>query len=76
MQNWATFEPILAYEKTGNKEKRIHWLNVINEKRNIISHPSSAITLTVEDLAALEGYERWLDAKLTLTLPDADVPTL
>jgi len=75
LQNWATFEPILAYEKTGNKEKRIHWLNVINEKRNIISHPSSAITLTVEDLAALEGYERWLDAKLTLTLSDTDIPT-
>ena len=25
LQNWELFEPILAYEKTGKKEGRIHW---------------------------------------------------
>jgi DGQHR domain-containing protein len=68
LQNWELFEPILAYEKTGKKENRIHWLNVVNEKRNIVSHPSAAITLTVEDLAALEEYERWLAAKISPTM--------
>jgi DGQHR domain-containing protein len=70
LQNWELFEPILAYEKTGKKENRIHWLNIVNEKRNIVSHPSAAVTLTVEDLAALEEYERWLDTKITPALPE------
>lgn len=65
LQNWELFEPILAYEKTGKKETKIHWLNTVNEKRNIVSHPSAAITLTVEDLAALEKYEHWLAAKIS-----------
>lgn len=67
VQNWELFEPLLAYEKTGKKENRIHWLNVINEKRNIVSHPSAAVTLTLDDLAALEEYERWLTAKVSPT---------
>ncbi len=65
LQNWELFEPILAYEKTGKKEGRIHWLNTVNEKRNIVSHPSAAVTLTVEDLAALEEYDRWLAARIS-----------
>jgi DGQHR domain-containing protein len=65
LQNWELFEPILAYEKTGKKESRIHWLNTVNEKRNIVSHPSAAVTLTVEDLAALEEYDRWLAGRIS-----------
>jgi DNA sulfur modification protein DndB len=68
LQNWELFEPILAYEKTGKKENRIHWLNLVNEKRNIVSHPSAAITLTLEDLATLEEYDRWLVAKVRSTV--------
>lgn len=67
-ENLDTFEPILAYEKTGKKEARFHWMNVVNEKRNIVSHPSSAITLTIEDLALLEEYDRWLAGKITPTV--------
>lgn len=75
LQNWELFEPILAYEKTGKKENRIHWLNIVNEKRNIVSHPSAAITLTGEDLAALEEYERWLAAKISPTTSgESDAP--
>jgi hypothetical protein len=69
LQNWELFEPILAYEKTGKKENRIHWLNIVNEKRNIVSHPSAAVTLTVEDLAALEEYEHWLSARISPGMP-------
>ena len=65
LQNWELFEPILAYEKAGKKENRIHWLNVLNEKRNIVSHPSAAITLTLEDLSLLEELDRWLNTKIS-----------
>jgi len=67
VENWELFEPLLAYEKTGKKEARIHWMNVVNEKRNIVSHPSAAITLTVDDLALLEEYDRWLAGKISAT---------
>jgi DNA sulfur modification protein DndB len=70
VENWDTFEPILAYEKAGKKEARIHWMNVVNEKRNIVSHPSAAITLTIEDLALLEEYDHWLAGKITPTLSE------
>jgi DNA sulfur modification protein DndB len=69
VQNWPLFEPLLAYEKTGKKDDRIHWLNVVNEKRNIVSHPSAAITLTIEDLSILEGYDRWLSEKTLSATP-------
>jgi DNA sulfur modification protein DndB len=66
-ENLDTFESMLAYEKTGKKEARFHWMNVVNEKRNIVSHPSAAITLTIEDLALLEEYDRWLASKIAPT---------
>jgi DNA sulfur modification protein DndB len=68
LQNWELFEPLLAYDKAGKKENRIHWLNIVNEKRNIVSHPSAAITLTLEDLAMLEEYDRWLTGRISPTL--------
>jgi DNA sulfur modification protein DndB len=68
LQNWALFEPILAYGKTGKKEDRVHWLNVVNEKRNVVTHATAAVTLTVTDLSELEEYERWLDAKISPNL--------
>ena len=64
-ENWEIFEPLLAYDKTGKKEARLRWISVVNEKRNIVSHPSSAITLAVEDLALLLDYEHWLAGKMT-----------
>jgi DGQHR domain-containing protein len=65
LENWELFEPLLAYEKAGKKEARIRWLGIVNEKRNIVSHPSAAITLTLEDLSLLEDYDRWLAARIT-----------
>jgi len=65
LQNWGLFEPLLAYGTTGKKEARIRWLGVINEKRNVVSHPSAGIMLTVEDVAHLEEFERWLQAKIS-----------
>ena len=68
LENWKLFEPILSYEKTGKKETRVRWMNDVNEKRNIVSHPSSATTLTLEDVALLEDYDHWLAEKITPTI--------
>jgi hypothetical protein len=65
LQNWQLFESILAYGKTGSKEKRLSWLNFVNEKRKIVSHSSSAVTLTLDVLGQLEEHERWLDGQIS-----------
>lgn len=63
LDNWHLFEPILAFGKAGSKEKRLSWLDFVNEKRNIVSHPSAAVTLTMEDLARLQEYWDLLQAR-------------
>ena len=69
LQNWQIFEPILAYGKAGlSKERRLSWMNFINEKRNIVAHPSAAVTLTLEELAQLEDYQAWLDTQISTPL--------
>jgi hypothetical protein len=62
LHNWQIFQPILGYG-TGGKEKQLSWLNVVNLKRNIVSHASSGKTLTVEELNQLEQYGEWLRRK-------------
>ena len=34
VHNWELFEPILGYSKSGSKDKRTSWINVLNEIRN------------------------------------------
>jgi hypothetical protein len=63
--NWEIFEPIIAYGKKGNKEKRTEWMVYVNEKRNIVSHPSSAVNLSMSDLNQLEEYEQWLNTQIS-----------
>jgi DNA sulfur modification protein DndB len=62
-EHWELFETILAYGK-GNKEKRTEWMAFVNEKRNIVSHASSGVTLSLDDLTQLEEYEVWLNEKI------------
>ncbi|MCC3372492.1 DGQHR domain-containing protein [Cohnella sp. REN36] len=70
MENWDIFESIFAYKKTGNKENRTSWLVFVNDKRNIVAHVSSAITLSLEDLSQLEEYQNWLSGKLGRKIQD------
>jgi len=72
-ENWNLFEPILGLGKSGSKDKKLSWLSVVNEKRKIVSHSSSAVTLSIEELAQLEEYESWLNAQVSspLTEPPA-----
>jgi DGQHR domain-containing protein len=70
LDNWKLFEPILAYGKPGSsKEKRLSWLDFVNEKRKIVAHPSAAVTLTLEELTQLEEYQGWLDSKVSAPSP-------
>lgn len=73
LDNWGLFEPILAHGKTGNKEKRTSWMVFVNDKRRIVSHVSSGVTLPLEDLADLEHYQAWLSGRNKGSeIPDED----
>jgi DNA sulfur modification protein DndB len=62
--NWEIFEPILAHGKSGNKDKRLSWIVFVNEKRNIVAHPSAGVTLAAEDVSQLDEYRSWLSDNL------------
>lgn len=60
LDNWSIFEKTFSYKKSGNKEAKTSWLVFINEKRNVVAHSSSGITLSLDELNQLEEYKRWL----------------
>jgi DNA sulfur modification protein DndB len=64
LDRWELFGSILGYGTTGNKEKKTKWMVDVNDLRNLVSHPSSGATLSVEQLAEIEQRERWLDAQI------------
>ena len=65
VSNWELFESILGYGKSGSsKDKRTSWMNDLNEKRKIVSHASSGVHLTMEELSQLEQYDRWLTRQI------------
>ena len=53
LAHWEVFQPLFAYGKQGNKEKRTEWMVFVNEKRNIVSHASAAISISIADLNQL-----------------------
>ena len=59
VDNWSTFEPIFAYGK-GNKDKRTSWIVYVNDKRRIVSHASSGVNVSLEELNQLQIYDKWL----------------
>jgi hypothetical protein len=64
LHNWQIFQPILGYgNPNAGKDKQLSWLNFVNLKRNIVSHASSAQTLTIDELSQLEQYAEWLQMK-------------
>jgi len=67
LENWPLFEPILGYGK-GNKEKRTAWMAFVNERRKVVAHPTSAVSVSLEDLAQLEEYDHWLINQLSAGL--------
>lgn len=76
IKNRSLFETLLAHGKTGNMEKKTSWMNFVNEKRRVVSHASSAVSVSLEDLSQLEEYEAWLSAKWSgkETRGESDIP--
>jgi len=70
-QNWALFEPILGFGK-GGKEKKMEWLDYVNEKRKLVAHASASVVLPVPDLGRLQEIEMWLDGQLKGTSTKGD----
>ena len=60
LEKWDIFGPILGYGASGNKEKKTKWMATVNDNRNIVSHPSSGVALSLEVLSELEKYDKWL----------------
>ncbi|HUP60440.1 MAG TPA: DGQHR domain-containing protein [Thermoanaerobaculia bacterium] len=58
--NWTLFESMLGLGSSAGKDKRTAWLVFVNDKRRIVSHASSGASVSVDDLATIEQYERWL----------------
>lgn len=72
LERWDLFGPLLGYGTSGNKEKRTKWIVTVNEKRNIVSHPSSGIALTLEELAELESFDAWLKNSISGATPGTE----
>ncbi len=62
-QNWPLFDPILGFGK-GGKDKKLEWLDYVNEKRKLVAHASAAVVLPVADLSRLQEIELWLKGQL------------
>lgn len=74
LDRWDLFGSILGYGESGNKEKKTKWMATLNEKRNIVSHPSASIALTLEELAELEQFEQWLNRSIEGTGKEESSP--
>ena len=64
IENWNIFEKLFAYGDSGNKEKKTNWLVEINDLRRVVSHASSGVHITSEQLSKIEEYENWLNNKI------------
>lgn len=64
LDNWQVFQPLLAIGTSGNKEKRTKWMVTVNERRNVVAHASSGVTLSLEQVAELQEFEDILNARV------------
>ena len=62
-QNWTLFEPIVGFGK-GGKDKKLDWLDYVNEKRKLVAHASASVVLPLQDLSRLKEIEQWLMGQL------------
>lgn len=64
LERWELLGPIFGYGSSGNKDKKTKWMVDVNDLRNLVSHVSSGVTLSVEQVAELEQRERWLESQI------------
>lgn len=60
LANWGTFQNLFSFTSKGNKEIKTQWLEDLNDIRNIVMHPTKSVTVTFDQLAALEDYQEFL----------------
>lgn len=63
VDNWQIFEKYMAFGK-GSKDKRVEWLDFVNETRKIVAHASSGKTVKIEDFNRLVEFNSWLENQL------------
>ncbi len=73
--NWDLFDKLLGYGKAKGKDKRTAWINEVNESRRIVAHGSSGRSVTLDQLAQLEEYEKWLNSQIKQTNEGEDIAT-
>ncbi len=72
---WTLFGKLLGFGKANiAKDKRTLWIHEVNEIRKIVAHGSSGRVVTLEQLAELEEYERWLINQTKQVNDDLDIP--
>ncbi len=64
LAHWSIFQRILAYDESGNMQRKTQWLVEVNNLRNRVMHGSSGVSITQEQLGALQEYEAWLTNQL------------
>lgn len=70
LDNWQLFEETFSFGK-GGKEKRLEWLDQINEIRKIVAHASSGKTVKIEDYSKINEYHQWIKQQCE----DTQLPT-
>ena len=60
LENWSTFQNLFSFASKGNKERKTHWLEDLNDIRNMVMHPTKSATVTFDQLAALVDYQEFL----------------
>jgi len=69
---WSLFQGLMGIgKKTDSKDKQTKWLVDLNEMRRVVSHASSGVTLSVEQLNELEVMESTLTDRMK-SLPGQD----
>ena len=65
MNNWELLQGTFAWGKKGvGKEKGTAWIQEINNLRRAIAHPTSGVTVSLEQLSKIEGYRDWLKKRI------------
>lgn len=68
LHNWPLFEALLGNGKPNiSKDKRTSWITEVNENRKIVFHASAGRSVSLEQLASLEQYDRWLATQVEAT---------
>jgi hypothetical protein len=61
-ENWDIFSSLMGYGKVNaSKARRTGWIAELNEVHKIVANPSSGRSVSFDQLAEIEGYQRWLE---------------